>query len=374
MSADYENRSLSHPQVAAIELVAEVLAKGEVDPNADTFYGRLCEVTCEVTSLTRAVIFRYDAARRRVRAAGTYGIDLSMFAEDFFTVESAPLARRALELDQVIECTDDLENQLPVEYVRLLGTTTVVCSPMSARGYWVGVILADRGGTAQPMDDAERELLWILGKVAALASMARMATLQQENAHQLEERIDLAREVHERVVQRLFGVSLALSGDHELDQESRQRCAEEVQVALADLRTALQRPLGRSAAETRTTLGEEIRRLAQMHPDVGIALDGEIDVPAALEPLAQSVLAEAVRNAHKHATPTRIGVRTASDESAFVLEITNDGVGEKTSTPAGMGLRLAGFEALSAGGLVEFGKRGADTWQVRLVVPRDADQ
>ena len=53
MSAEYENRPLSHPQVAAIELVAEVMAKGEVDPNADTFYGRLCEVTCEVTSLTR---------------------------------------------------------------------------------------------------------------------------------------------------------------------------------------------------------------------------------------------------------------------------------------------------------------------------------
>ena len=224
------------------------------------------------------------------------------------------------------------------------------------------------------MDDAERELLWILGKVAALASMARMATLQQENAHQLEQRLDLAREVHERVIQRLFGVSLALSGDHELDQESRRRCAEEVQVALADLRVALQRPLGRSAAETRTTLAEEIRRLAQRHADVGIALDGEIEVPEALEPLAQSVLAEAVRNAHKHATPTRIGVRTASDENAFVLEITNDGVGEKTSTPAGMGLRLAGFEALSAGGLVEFGKRGGDTWQVRLVVPRDAEQ
>ena len=223
MPAEYENRPLSHPQVAAIELVAEVLAKGEVDPNADTFYGRLCEVTCEVTSLTRAVIFRYDAARRRVRAAGSYGIDLSLFEEDFFTVESAPLARRALEINQVIECTDDLENQLPVEYVRLLGTTTVVCSPMSARGYWVGVILADRGGPAQPMDDAERELLWILGKVAALASMARMATLQQENALQLEQRIDLAREVHERVIQRLFGVSLALSGDHELDAESRRR-------------------------------------------------------------------------------------------------------------------------------------------------------
>ena len=33
-----------------------------------------------------------------------------------------------------------------------------------------------------------------------------------------------------------------------------------------------------------------------------------------------------------------------------------------------MGLRLAGFEALQAGGLLEFGARD-DRWQVRLVVP-----
>ena len=34
-----------------------------------------------------------------------------------------------------------------------------------------------------------------------------------------------------------------------------------------------------------------------------------------------------------------------------------------------MGLRLAGFEALQAGGLLEFGAREGDRWQVRLVVP-----
>jgi hypothetical protein len=33
-----------------------------------------------------------------------------------------------------------------------------------------------------------------------------------------------------------------------------------------------------------------------------------------------------------------------------------------------MGLRLAGFEALQAGGLLEFGAHDG-SWQVRLVVP-----
>jgi signal transduction histidine kinase len=242
------------------------------------------------------------------------------------------------------------------------------------------VILGDRGGDEATLTDGEREVLWILGKMAALASMARAATRQYERAGQLEARIDLAREVHESVVQRLFGVSLALSGDHVLDDETRQRCAEEIQRALGELRTAMQRPLGRSVAATKTTLGEEVARLRHEHPDLGIELDeptghagdgGQqvaIAVPAELEPLAQSVLAEAIRNAHKHANPTRVGVRTEMRSGTFVLEVTNDGVSGQAAGIAGMGLRLAGFEALQAGGLLEFGARD-DRWQVRLVVP-----
>ena len=54
-----------------------------------------------------------------------------------------------------------------------------------------------------------------------------------------------------------------------------------------------------------------------------------------------------------------------------MLEVANDGV-IGAGHRAGMGLRLAAFEALQSGGVVEFGTREPGTWQVRLVVP-DAD-
>jgi len=316
------------------------------------------------------VIFRYDSTRRRILAAGAFGVDLAQFAGDFFTLESAALAREALEQDRVLETSENLAAQLPAEYVERLHARTVVCSPMSARGRWLGAILGDRGGEGPPLTAAEREVLWILGKMAALAAMARAATRQHERAVALEQRIDLAREVHEGVVQRLFGVSLALSGDQPFDEETRRRCAEEVQEALGDLRTALQRPLGRSAAATRTTLAEEVKRLAHEYPHLGVEAEGETAaVPDGLEPLAQSVLAEAVRNAAKHSQAAHVGVRTEVRDGTFVLEVTNDGVGAGDGAPAGMGLRLAGFEALQAGGLLEFGARESGRWQVRLVVP-----
>jgi signal transduction histidine kinase len=136
------------------------------------------------------------------------------------------------------------------------------------------------------------------------------------------------------------------------------------------LRTAIQRPLGRAPRATQTTFVAEVERLARVHPDLGVTLDSgsEGDVPASLEPLAQSVLAEAVRNAHKHAQPTRVAVRVGRSDGAFVMEVANDGVSGRRRR-AGMGLRLAALEALQSGGVVEFGEREPGTWQVRLVVP-----
>jgi len=362
--------ALNPTHADAIEIFAEVLAQSEEEGLGDDFYSRLCEGITRCTALRRVVIFRYDSTRRRILAAGAFGVDLSLFQGDFFTLESAALAREALEQDRVLEIGEDLENQLPAEYVARLAARTVVCSPMSARGRWMGAILGDRGGDGPPLTAPEREVLWILGKMAALAAMARAATRQHERAVALEQRIDLAREVHEGVVQRLFGVSLALSGDQPFDEQTRRRCAEEVQLALGDLRAAMQRPLGRSAAATSTTLAEEVARLRHEYPDLGIAIDDDAQpvAPAALEPLAQSVLAEAIRNADKHAEATAVRVRSQMSDGTFVLEITNDGV-RSGDEPAGMGLRLAGFEALQAGGLLEFGAREGDRWQVRLVVP-----
>lgn len=355
----------------ALEIFADVLAKSEEEGLGDDFYSRLCEGITRCTAMARIVIFRYDSARRRVYAAGSYGVDVDLFADYYFTAESAPLAMRALAEDRVLELTSDLTEQLPAEYVERLGARTVVCTPISARGRWMGVILSDRGGDEATLSDGEREVLWILGKMAALAAMARAATRQYERAVQLEARIDLARELHESVIQRLFGISLALSGDQPLDDQARRRCADELQQALSELRNAIQRPLGRSLRRTNTTLVEEVARLRHEHPDLGIVVDGEdgLAVPGGLEALAQSVLAEAIRNAHKHAHPTRVGVHTELRDGAFVLEVTNDGAGGRPAGIAGMGLRLANFEALQAGGLLEFGARDGGNWQVRLVVP-----
>jgi signal transduction histidine kinase len=366
-----QGMSPPEPTVAVDVLETFVELLGDVDTATDDFYSRLCEATCRVASMDRAVIFRYDDARRRVYAAGAYGIDLDVFENAQVTVESAPIARQALREDRVIEVTGDDTPEVPDEYRDLLREATLVCTPMSAAGRWLGVILSDRGSGSKALGEKERAALWALGKTAALATHARLATNQSARARQLQERIDLARDVHESVIQRLFGVQLVFSSSAELKPEARERIAAELQAALVDLRRALQRPLGRSAPETQTTLLEEVDRLAREHPDLHLVLrrgSERVSVPKPLEPLAQSVLAEAVRNAHKHARPSKVEVSLERDEDTLFLDVSNDGVSGRPKT-TGMGLKLAALEALQAGGIVEFGERENGTWRVRMAVP-----
>jgi signal transduction histidine kinase len=359
--------------VEPLEVFVELLAEIDVQTSSTEFYDRICEAICRLTTMRRAAIFMADANRGRVRAVGAHGISFKQLAALRPTLLNTPIAQRALLEDRVVVISERIEEEVPPEYSELLGITTLVCTPLSAAGRAYGVICADRGGGRFELSDGERHLMWTLGKTTALVAAARNVTRQQERTRRLAERLDLAREVHERVLQRLFGVSLALSAQQPLDDDQRARCLREMRGALGDLRRALERPLAPLPPETGTTLASELERVRRS-PGMNVEVDwrGDFAVPADLEPLAQSVLAEALRNIGKHANPSRVDVMVARDAGTFTLEVRNDGTNGRSNAAGtagtGMGLRLAAFEALQHGGVVESGADGPDSWRVRLAV------
>jgi signal transduction histidine kinase len=364
------------PATEPLDAMVELLAGLDADPGEGgrAFYDRLCEAMCHLTSMERAGLLLYEEARRIVVPAGSHGFDSDLVGGVHGTLEETPVAQRALAEDRVVElAAGELEGEVPARYVALPGITSLTCTPVSAGGRWLGVIFADRGGTPFELTDRERHTMWTLGKTAALAASARHAATQHERARLLAERVDLAREVHERVMQRLFGVSLVLGAETGLTPEQRRRCADEIQAAVADLRHALARPLAPPRPDIGATLRQELERLGSSYdgPPLDIEWDASVEVPQPLEQLSQSVLAEALRNAHKHAEPTRIDVRVGAQDGTFLLEVVNDGVDPaRRGHGAGMGLRLAALDALQSGGVVDFGPGDGDgDWRVRLVVP-----
>src|SRR3954463_2488271 len=256
------------PRTDALDVFVALLSGlDDQTSSGRAFYNSLCEAVCRLTSMERAGLFLYDDVRKLVAPVGSHGVEQGLLDDVYGTLEETPIAQRALGDDRVVEVSEQLDREVPARYARFAGVTTLTCPPVSAGGRWLGVIFADRGGGHFTLTEAERHAMWTLGKTAALAASARIATTQQDRAKLLASRLDLAREIHERVVQRLFGVSLVLGKEGELSQEGRPARPQEMKEALADLREAIARPLALRPLDTGATLRGELERLGRHYRD-----------------------------------------------------------------------------------------------------------
>ncbi len=352
-----------------------LLAELDEATESGVFYDRVCQAVVTLTTMRRAVLLLHDETYRSVIPVGACGVGPELMKRIGGTIDETPMAQLALEEDRVVEIgvhggDGDLAEHVPARFVELPESDYLTCTPISAARRWLGVIFADREGEDYPLDDGERETMMTLGRLAALTASVEHSTEQRESERRLHERVELTRDLHENAIQRLFGVALALGSEEGLSVEERRRCQEELRSVVADLRRALTRPLENPGRPTKACLGELLERLVEHRPELHVEWADGVEVPMDLEPVAQLVLNEALRNVDRHAEPTSIDVHIASDGETFSLSIENDGAGDGRSTRGGgLGLRLAALEALRYEGLVEFGSTGGDRWKVRLVVP-----
>jgi signal transduction histidine kinase len=357
-------------RAGTVEVLVGLLAELDEATESGVFYDRVCRAVCTLTTMRRAALLLHDSAYMTVIPMGSCGVDPGLVKQIEGALEETPIAQMALEEDRVVEVSGDLAPYIPERYAALADTTTITCTPISAARRWLGVILADRGGEDFVLGEGERETMLTLGRLAALTASVERSTERRESERRLAERVELTRELHENAIQRLFGVALALGSDDGLSAEEQSRCQEELRSVVGDLRRALTRPVGTPRGAGRAGLAEVLERLRVRRSDLRCEWQEGVEVPADLEPLAQSVLAEAVRNADRHSQASEIAVLVASDGETFTLAVENDGAGDGRATRGGgLGLRLAALEALRYEGLVEFGTAPGDRWRVRLLVP-----
>lgn len=202
--------------------------------------------------------------------------------------------------------------------------------------------------------------------VASVAATARR-TWERERRRELEaarasQRL-IAHRLHEGAVQRLYGLALAL----ELGEPDRQRVRHEVNAALADLKGAL-RP-STASAEPHIVLALEVAGLRAQGATFDVRRSGRPLPPAAVAAIDRT-LAEAVRNARKHAAPLCVRARIHASAHEATLFVANDGVPAGGAIPAlGLGLELASLEAAQLGGALQWGPRGEDAWRLCLRLP-----
>ena len=196
-----------------LELLGELDEAAAGSPRA--FYDRVCRGVCELTEMTRCAILLYDEREQRVIPAGSHGIGDEIVIQLHGTLDETPIAAEALTEDRVV-VTSALSTAIAPEAPEHPGLEMIACVPVAAGERQLGVMLCDRGGGDFEISPAERDLMWALGKTVALAASTRIASAQHERAKLLAERVTLARDVHDRVMQRLFGLSLVLGSGEQL--------------------------------------------------------------------------------------------------------------------------------------------------------------
>jgi len=187
--------------------------------------------------------------------------------------------------------------------------------------------------------------------------------------------LDLARRLHDTVAQRLAGIAYLLAAESALSPETAARCRDEVEAALAEMRDALSSvaaaPEEAAGPSPAACASEEAEALREAFPAVELRWDPEEQAGVGPEGLVGSFLAEALRNARKHARPSEVVVRVAEEEGVVVVSVLNDGVGRRRGPTGGTGVgrRLLEVEASLHGALVESAPAGRGRWAARLILP-----
>ncbi|MGA7434479.1 MAG: GAF domain-containing protein [Solirubrobacterales bacterium] len=347
-------------------MLVGLIAQIEEQDETSGISNRICETVCRTTSLTRAVMFMHDPTVGVSRPTGFHGVPEEVIASVAATLDEMPVAQRVLAEDRVVEISRNLEFELPARYAGMAGITTITCAPVAAGGTWFGVIVADQGGGDYLLSEKDHQRLHTLGRLAAMAATVERSTASRERNRSLDSRVEMIREIHDQVVQRLFGLSLALGSDGDLTAEEQQRCSDEITAVLGELRTALARPVTPEEPAASRPFRELVDWFAESDKITLEWQDG-VETPAHLEAMATSALTEALRNAQRHSDGGRVEIVVGMEEGAFSVEVINEQVSPSTGG-GGLGLRLLTLEALQNDALIEFGPR-ADRWHFRLLGP-----
>ena len=208
-----------------------------------------------------------------------------------------------------------------------------------------GVLVTARSPGSPAYDEHALKLVATFADHAALALRDAENEWARRELRVLADRDRIARDMHDQVLQQLYGVGMAM-------QSTQQRIqAPEVAARITDHMNKLQRiildirsaiydlsPDPAGVAPLRTSLHTVITELTADAPlSTTVRMSGQLDrVPPPIAQHAEAVLREAVSNAVRHSRAAELAVTIMVDDT-MVIDVRDDGVGfPETVTRSGL--------------------------------------
>ncbi len=232
-----------------------------------------------------------------------------------------------------------------------------------------------------PFTDDDRRRVEALAAIAGAAIRNARAARTSRSLALANERERIARDLHDTVIQRVFGAALRLDGvTRQLDADAPARVTiegalVELDGAIGDLRAiiaALDEPAPPDLAEQ---LSGVLEALAPIAPGLqGLRTVGDLGrVPPGIVSEVVPVVREAVTNAARHAQASRIVVTAAASIRTLDVTVDDDGVGPAAPQGArgstGLGLGNLAERATALGGRSDLSARVGGGSRLRWSVP-----
>ena len=222
-----------------------------------------------------------------------------------------------------------------------------------------------------------------LGLVVRTQHDARQRRLEQVKS---EERVLLARELHDTVAHHVSAIAIQAQAGRALAATSPDSSLEALEVieveasrTLAEMRAMVRVLRDEAPADYAPQPGvADIERLvggSPAGPRVVVTLTGDLaGLPAAVDAAAFRIAQEAVTNARRHArNATLVDVRVAGDPTFVQLHVDDDGDPTGAQATPGSGFGLIGMveRAVLLGGTCQAGPCPGRGWAVDATLPRE---
>lgn len=255
-------------------------------------------------------------------------------------------------------------------------------TPIVYRGVSLGnLYLTEKQGAEEFSADDEEAVRTLAAQAAIAIENARLYE-QIEQVSVKEERHRIGMDLHDGVIQSLYGVSLQLEdaadrlvAEPEAARRIVDRAVDRLNASIADLRSYVLglRPVrgsDRPLTESLPTLAAQARTNAFLEVDVAVAPEAAAALDDVGREAAFYIAADALGNVQRHARARRASLRLFVENSSVVLEIGDDGVGfDHDRAMDGHGLRNMRERAFSAGGRLSLNTEPGRGSRVRFEMP-----
>ena len=263
------------------------------------------------------------------------------------------------------------------------GFRCLACVPLFARGNVIGVLgLATR--QSRDFDDREVNLLASIGALIGIAIENARLNHQARRLAILEERERIGMDLHDGIIQSIYGVGLVLelarvsmADDPDLSRQKLDQAVEGLNRTIKDIRTYIldlrpRRFAGGSLMDGLRRLVDEFRTNAQAEATLVGSDEGLQSLPQHLADVLFHICQEALSNAVKHARAHHVRLQLWRAPGRVLLEISDDGRGfdlRRMSISLGHGLSNMHTRARRVGGDVEITSEEGNGTTVLAWVP-----